>query len=76
MPLRHDFAAAICPFILVLQLGCANPTQDEAAETKEVPGEIRLAERSAMPSQAVFEVDLPQALVDGLANSGVLEPAD
>ena len=76
MPLRHDFAAAICPFILVLQLGCAKPTQDEAAETKEVPGEIRLAKRSAMPSQAVFEVDLSQALVDGLANSGVLEPAD
>ena len=76
MPLRHDFAAAICPFILVLQLGCAKPTQDEAAETKEVPGEIRLAKRSAMPSQAVFEVDLPQALADGLANSGVLEPAD
>ncbi len=76
MPLWHDFAAAICPFILVLQLGCAKPTQDEAAETKEVPGEIRLAKRSAMPSQAVFEVDLPQALADGLANSGVLEPAD
>ena len=76
MPLRHDFATAICPFILVLQLGCAKPTQDEAAETKEVPGEIRLAKRSAMPSQAVFEVDLPQALADGLANSGVLEPAD
>ena len=76
MPLRHDFAAAICPLILVLQLGCAKPTQDEAAETKEVPGEIRLAKRSAMPSQAVFEVDLSQALVDGLANSGVLEPAD
>ena len=76
MPLRHDFAAAICPFILVLQLGCAKPTQDEAAETKEVPGGIRLVKRSAMPSQAVFEADLPQALADGLANSGVLEPAD
>ena len=45
MPLRHDFATAICPFILVLQLGCAKPTQDEATETKEVSGEIRLAKR-------------------------------
>ena len=32
MPLRHDFAVAFCPFILVLQLGCAKPTQDEAAD--------------------------------------------
>ena len=76
MPLRHDFATAICPFILVVQLGCAKPTQDQAAETKEVPGEIRLAKRSAMPSQAVFEVDLPQAVADGLANSEALETTD
>ena len=79
MPLRHDFRGSDpCPFILVLQLGCAKPTQDEAAETKEVPGEIRLAKRSCgMPSQAVYSKSIcPKALADGLANSGVLEPAD
>ena len=76
LPLRHDFAVVLCPFILVLQLGCAKATQDGAAESTEPPSLIRLAKRPAVPSQAVFEVDLSQALASGLANSGELEPAD
>ena len=75
MPLRHDFAVAFCPFILVLQLGCAKATQDSAVESTESPGLIRLAKQPAVPSQAVFEVDLSQALADGLASLGALEPA-
>ena len=72
---RHYFAGAPYLFILVLQFGCAKPTQNEAVETG-MRGEIRLAKQPAAPSQAVFEVDLPKALAGGLANSGELEPAD
>ena len=76
MPLRHYYAIAFCPFILVLQLGCAKATQDNAAESTKPSGLIRLAKRAAVPSQAVFEVDLPQAVADGLANSDTLETAN
>ena len=76
MPSRHYCAIAFCPFILVLQLGCARATQDNAAESTEPSGLIRLAKRAAVPSRAVFEVDLPQALADGLANSEALETKD
>ncbi len=76
MPLRHYCAIAFCPFILVLQLGCAKATQDNAAESTEPSGLIRLAKRAAVPSQAVFEIDLPQAVVDGLAKSEAFETKD
>ena len=76
MPPTHYCAIAFCPFILVLQLGCAKATQDNDAESTKPPGLIRLAKRPAVPSQAVFEVDLPQAVADGLANSEALETTD
>jgi hypothetical protein len=76
MPPTHYCAIAFCPFILVLQLGCAKATQDNDAESTRPPGLIRLAKRPAVPSQAVFEVDLPQAVADGLANSEALETTD
>jgi len=76
MPPTHYCAIAFCPFILVLQLGCAKATQDNDAESTKPPGLIRLAKRPAVPSQAMFEVDLPQAVADGLANSEALETTD
>ena len=76
MPARHYCAIAFFPFILVLQLGCAKATQDNAAKSAEPAGLIRLTKRPAEPSQAVFEVDLPQAVTDGLANSEALETTD
>ena len=74
--MRHYYAIAFCPFILVLQLGCTKATQDNAAESTKPAGLIRLAKRAAGPNQAVFEVDLPQAVADGLTNSDTLERAD
>jgi len=76
MPTRHYCAIAFFLFILVLQLGCAKATQDNDAESTKPAGLIRLAKRPAEPSQAAFEVDLPLAVADGLANLGALETTD